>query len=152
MITGTRLRPGVYASINAGLTLSKSIALDPRTFFSFGVDQNVSDGSGLGLVAQTQTAYVSLGRLLTRKVNVATSAGYARNKFLRNFDETGQEVVTNGIFAGANLRISLTERLSFNADYNYIRQLSTGFHETIPGRLSWNGILVGLSYNIPVFF
>jgi hypothetical protein len=152
LITGTRLRPGVYASINAGLTLSKSIALDPRTFFSFGVDQNISDGSGLGLVAQTQTAYVSLGRLLTRKVNVAARAGYARNKFISNFDETGQEVVTNGILAGANLRISLTERLSFHADYHYVRQLSTGFHETIPASLSWNGIVVGLSYSIPIFF
>jgi hypothetical protein len=150
--TGFRLRPGVYASVNAGVVLSKSVALDPRTFFSFGVNQDISDGSGLGVVTQTQFGYVSLGRLLTRKVNTAITAGYARNKFLNSFDSTGREIVTNGVSAGANLRIRVTERLDFHADYRYLRQLSTGFYETIPGSLAWNGFLVGLSYNIPVFF
>jgi hypothetical protein len=150
--TGFRIRPGVRASVNGGIVLSQSLSLDPRTFFSITLNQSISDGLGLGAAVQAQTAGLSLGRRITRRASAAINGGFTRNQFLSNFDDIGREITTNSISVGASWRFNLTEGLSFQASYNRFRQLSTGFFEVIPGRLSGNAGSVGLSYSIPVFY
>jgi len=150
--TSLHFKPGVRASVNAGIVLAQSLSLDPRTFFSMNLNQSVSDGFGLGAVVQRQIASASLGRRVTRNTTIAATGGYSRNKFLTDFDESGEEIITNSVYVGANLRINLTERFNFHANYNRVRQLSTGFFELIPARLSGNTAAVGIAYTIPMFF
>jgi hypothetical protein len=150
--TNVRLKPGLRASVNAGIRLAESLALDPRTFFSFGVNQGVSDGLGVGSVVQNLTATASLGRRITKRSTVSVNGGYGRNEFLTDFDSEGDEITTNAVFAGANLRINLTERLNFLANYSWSRQLATGFTDIIPANMSINTCSVGITYIIPTFF
>jgi opacity protein-like surface antigen len=149
---GAGQRPGVRASINGGLTLSESISLDPRTFFSISAGQLITDGYGLGGITQTQSAGVSLGRRLTKALTGSVQSNYSRNRFLLSLDANGRPTTTNGITAGANLRLNATERFNLFADYIYFRQLSNGFSTLIPGRASGNTFTVGLNYSFPVFY
>jgi hypothetical protein len=150
--TGVRFQPGLRTSVNGGIVLSESLSLDPRTFLSFSVNQKVSDGFGLGAIVQNQTAGLTLGRRFTRRTTAAVNGGYARNQFLNQFDEAGEEITTNTVYVGASMRYNLTERLSFGANYSYYRQLSTGFYDMIPGNLTGNTASVGLVYSIPLSF
>jgi hypothetical protein len=150
--TGYRLRPGVHPSINAGIVLSKALTLDPRTFVSFNVGQNLSDGLGLGAVSQVQTAGASIGRRLTKRATGAVIVSYSRNQFLTDFDQSGREITTNGITIAPSVRINVTDQFNFHASYFRYRQLSTGFLDAIPAHLLGNVFAVGISYNIPVFF
>jgi hypothetical protein len=150
--TGYRLRPGVHPSVNAGIVLSRALALDPRTFVSFNVGQNLSDGLGLGAVSQVQSAGASIGRRFTKRATGAVTVAYSRNQFLTDFDQSGREITTNGITIAPTFRINVTEQFNFHASYFRYRQLSTGFLDAIPGYLSGNVFAVGISYNIPVFF
>src|SRR5262249_11331083 len=147
---GLRIHPGVRPSIDAGILLGQSI--DPRTFFSLSISQSTSDGMGLGTAAELQTAGVSLGRRLSKSISTAITANYNHNRFLTDFESSGQPITTNGVTIGSNLRIGLTDRLFLNASYRYYHQVSSGFVAAIPGNLSGNIALVGLSYSIPVFF
>lgn len=150
--TQLRSRPGVHPSINGGILFSKALSLDPRTFFSLDLKQNVTDGFGLGATAVVQSASASLGRRFTKKITGAITGGYTRNEFLLDFDLTGRTIKTNGINAGPYLRVNLTERLNVHAEYRHYRQRSTGFFDVIPGNIIGNAFTVGVSYNIPVFF
>lgn len=150
--TGYRLRPGVHPSVNAGIVLSRALALDPRTFVSFSIDQHLSDGLGLGAVSQVQSAGASIGRRFTKRTMGAVSASYSRNQFLNDFDQSGRATTTNGIIIAPSFRINVTEQFNFHASYYRYRQLSTGFLDAIPQRLLGDVFLVGISYNIPVFF
>jgi len=150
MSRSLQARPGVRPSVGGGILFTPSI--DPRTFFSFDLRQSPSDGSGLGTIAEVQTVEVSLGRWVSRGIRAAVSMGYHHNKFLADFDSSGQQITTNGLIAGSELRFALTDRISLLASYGYLRQVSTGFFDAIPQNLSGNGVRVGLSYAIPVFF
>ncbi len=152
LVTGYRLRPGVHPSINAGIVLSQALALDPRTFVSFNVGQNLSDGLGLGAVSQVQTVGASIGRRFTKRATGAVTVSYARNQFLTDFDQSGNEITTNGIIIAPSFRVNVTEQFNFHASYFRYRQLSTGFLDAIPDSMLGNIFLIGISYNIPVFF
>jgi hypothetical protein len=152
LVSGYRLRPGVRPGINAGIVLSRALALDPRTFVSFNVSQNLSDGLGLGAVAQFQMASASVGRRFTKKATGAVTVGYSRNQFLTDFDQSGNPITTNGIVISPTFRISVTEEFNFHGYYSRYRQLSTGFLDAIPGYMQGNTFAVGFSYNIPKFF
>ena len=150
--TGYQLRPGVHPGVNAGIVLSKALALDPRTFVSFNIGQNLSDGLGLGAVSQVQTAGASIGRRFTKRAMGAVAVSYSRNQFLTDYNQSGNQITTNGITIAPTFRINVTEQFNFHANYYRYRQLSTGFLDAIPGYLSGNFFAVGISYNIPVFF
>lgn len=149
---GTGSRPGLRASVNGGVNFGEAIALDPRTFFSIHAGQNVSDGYGFGGITQTQSAGVSLGRRMSRKLTGSVQADYSRNQFLLSLAESGKPITTNGISSGANLSLNATERFNLFANYLYFRQLSSGFSTLIPSRAHGNTFTVGLNYHFPVFF
>jgi hypothetical protein len=145
-------RPGVRASFNGGLTFSEAISLDPRTFFSVNAGQSISDGYGLGGITQTQSAGLSVGRRLTKTLTGSISSQYSRNRFLLNLDANGRPVTTNGISAGANLNLTVAEKMNLFANYIYFKQLSNGFLTLIPDLADGNTFTIGLSYSFPVFF
>jgi hypothetical protein len=149
---GPGRRPGLRASVNGGLTFGEAISLDPRTFFSIHVGQNISDGYGLGGITQTQSAGVSLGRRMTKKLTGSVQATYSRNQFLLTLDQDSSPLTTNGISTGVNLSLNATERLNLSANYLYFKQLSNGFLTLIPGRADGNTFTVGLNYSFPVLF
>lgn len=151
-VGGTGGRPGVRANVNGGLTFSEAISLDPRTFLSISAGQSISDGYGLGGITQVQSAGVSLGRRLTKTLTGSVQSGYSRNRFLLNLDAGGRPLTTNGISAGANLSLNVTERFNLFANHVYFRQFSNGFVDLIPGRASGNTFTVGLNYSVPVFY
>src|SRR5207247_2934189 len=104
-----RFRPGVRASINGGIVFSKALSLDPRTFFSLDLNQDVTDGYGLGAVVVVQSANASLGRRFTKKVTGAITGGYMRNELLLDFDLSGCTMKINGINSVFFLCVSLTD-------------------------------------------
>jgi len=149
---GPGRRPGLRASVNGGLTFGEAISLDPRTFFAIHAGQDISDGYGLGGITQTQSAGVSLGRRMTKKLTGSVQSDFSRNQFLLSLDEGGKPVTTNGISSGVNLSLNATERFNLFANYIYFKQLSSGFFTLIPRRTDGNTFTVGLNYNFPVFF
>jgi hypothetical protein len=149
---GTGRDPGLRASVNGGLTFGEAISLDPRTFFSIHAGQNISDGYGLGGLTQTQSAGVSLGRRMTKKLTGSVQSEYSRNQFLLSLDENGNPYTTNGISAGVNLSFNATERFNIFANYLYFKQLSNGFSTLIPARADGNTFTVGLNYSFPIYY
>ena len=144
--------PGMRWGINGTITFSQPITLDPRTFVSINVGQNLNDGYGIGYLTLMDYAGGSLGRLLTRKLLLSFSGNYAHNRFLMNLAANGQPLSTDNIMAGSLLRFNTNEKLSFYAGYNFIQQISEGFNGFIPGNGRANTFSVGVSYAFPVFF
>lgn len=149
---GTGTRPGPYLGVNGTLTFSEAVSHDPRTFYTIGLGQLVSDGSGLGYVTVTRYFGGSVGHLFTRKLLGSINGGYTRSDFPMNLDSNGQALDTSGVSAGAFLRLNMNQKFQVYANYLYFRQLSSGFSGYIPGNGSGNAFTIGINYLHPIFF